>query len=180
MSDAAASSLADAFPLIRSGGLFLMAVGVAVVFGAANMRRRYVALGVGAAIGSVVTALSAVPLAAPFGAPSAFQVGSLAVAVAFEILTIAFLGRAIAKSGQRLQTIATLSIVGAHFVIMAPAFGPPIVALGLLAVGNAMLGLIQPRYPLSALWLLDGALKIGAGAAMFMGHLLPCWPAWSC
>lgn len=175
MTEVAASSLADAFPLMRSGGLFLMALGVAMVLGAASMKRRYLALGLGAAIGAVATALSALPLSAPFGSPSAVQLGSLAGAVAFEGLAIALLRRAISRSGPRLHTIAILSIVGAHFAIMTPAFGPPVVALSFLSLGNALLGAIQPRYPLSALWLLDGALKIGAGAAMFMGHRLPCW-----
>lgn len=173
MIESGSSSLADVFPLIRSAGLFLILVGAAMAVGASAMKRRYLALAIGAAIGTAATALSAMQLSAPYGSPDALQLGSLAAAILFEVLAIAFVGPAVAKRGERFKTIAILGIVAAHFVIMAPAFGPPIVALGLLTAGNALLGAIAPKYPLPAIWLLDGLLKLAAGAAMFFAHLLP-------
>jgi FtsH-binding integral membrane protein len=163
----AATSLAHEFPLIRSGGIFLIAVGAGVIWGAGDMRRRYWALGAGAAIGTLVTALFAVPLAAPYGSPRVVQLISLAAAVGFEVAAIALVARTAARAGERFRTIAILGIVGAHFAIMAPAFGPSVAMLSLLSTGNALLGAAVPRYRLAALWLIDGTLKLSAGAAMF-------------
>lgn len=173
MIEAAPASLADAFPLIRGGGVFLITVGAAMIFGASAMRLRYLALGAGALIGSVATALAAAPLAAPHGAPDGFQLASLAAAVVLEVLAIVLLGPVVARRGEPFKTAAILGIVGVHFLIMAPAFGPPIVALGVLSAANALLGATFPRYQLPAIWLLDGTLKLVAGAAMFCAHRVP-------
>ncbi len=221
--------LVDAFPLIRPGGMFLVIIGLGMALGGANMKQRYPMLGAAAVTAVLTTTLLAVPLSAPFGPPTTFQVISLAAAVLIEIVAVALAGRKLAKLkqrtlnsprldggrsanvkfkmalessdsqasldlksnnephanrgshlradalGERNQTLAILAIVGAHFFVMAPAFGAPIVMLGALALGNAVAGAVVPHYPLSALWFVDGALKLGAGAVMLWGHRLQCW-----
>lgn len=157
----------DAFPLVRSGGVFLAIVGASIIAGAAKFQSRYVILGIGVAIASVALALLAYPLAEPFGSPSAIQLISLALAVAFEIIALALLIPRAARSGQRATTTTILGVVGAHFLIMAPAFGPLVVALGLANLGNALLIARRDDYPLPKAWVADGALKAAAGVAMF-------------
>lgn len=170
------TSLADAYPLIRSGGVFLTIVGLGIVLGAANMRRRYHMLGVASVIAALATMAFAIPLSAPFGPPSALQLGALATSVVLEVIAFVFAGHFLRKSGERGRTLITLTIVAVHFFIMAPAFGPPVAALGAATLCNIAIGAAAPRYALPALWFSDGLLKLGAGVAMFYGHGLPCWP----
>ncbi len=164
-------SQAHAFPLIRSDGAFLMLMGLGIVAGAPFFRWRYPALTLGAAIGAAALAILAYPLSAPYGAPTMLAIASLAAAVAFEALLIATL---ISRfKTERGRTIGVLTIVGAHFVIMAPAFGPLIVLLGFLCMINALSGLFGAAHSLPKLWAADGAFKIAVGAAMWFGHVLP-------
>lgn len=156
--------LAQAHPLAPAGGVFLGVVGATIMLGAANMRLRFVALGVGATLAIAVTVAFAVTH--PMPRPSALQMAVLAAAVAFQVAAIALAGRTLEKLTERGKTLAILAIVSVHLFIMAAAFGPVIVALGTLGLGNAALGATAPRYPLSALWLADGALKLIAGAIM--------------
>jgi hypothetical protein len=116
------TSQADLFPLVRGGGLFLMIVGIAVVLGALRFRSRNLRLGIGAAIAAAATTVLAAPLAAPYGAPTQFQIGSLLVAVALEIVLVIWAMRRYAPRGERAAIVAVLIVVGAHFMLMAPAF----------------------------------------------------------
>jgi len=174
-------SQAEVFPLIRSGGLFLIAAGASIVIGAFRFRARYVILAGSAAIGAVLTSLFAAALAGPFGPVRLIEVLSLAIAVATEtVLLISALRRPWAHD-EREATLTILTIVGGHFLLMAPAFGPLIVALAGTSVLNTLLGLSWRGYPITWLWGLDGALKTSVGALMFLGHQLPCtgclaWP----
>lgn len=134
----------------------------------------------GAFSATAATVFLATSLTAPFGAPTTFQIGSLFVAVVAEMAALAWVVRGFARQGERPVTIAILVVVGLHFVLMAPAFGPLVAVLGVLAAANATLGSIFPRYPLPALWLADGALKLGFGATMLQGQILPsilCGPS---
>ncbi len=172
---------ADVFPLIRGGGLFLLTAGASIVIGAFRFRARYAIFAVGAAIGGVATSLLAAPLAAPFGPPDLFQVLSLVVAVAVEAALLTPVVRGLSTHGERETTLAILTIVGGHFLLMAPAFGPLIVFLAGASVLNTLAGMLLREYPIAWLWALDGTLKISFGALMFFGHQLPCrgcifWP----
>lgn len=163
----------ELFPIVRGGGVFLGVVGAAIMLGALHFTRRSVVLAAGACLGSIATALTAYPLAA--GAPTNPQIGALAVAVALEVIALAWVMRRFAKRGQRQLTVAILVVVGLHFTLMAPAFGPLIVALGLACTLNAAIGSVVRLYSLPALWFADGALKFGIGAAMLWAHRLPSW-----
>lgn len=166
------TSHAEVFPLIRAGGVFIVAAGASILLGAAFFRARYAIFGAGAALGALATALTAAPLSAPFGAPTSIQLVSLVVAVGVEvILLIRVLRRG---RDEREATLGVLTIVGGHFVLMAPAFGPLIVTLAGLSVGNTFIGLVWRDYSLRALWAIDGAIKAGIGGLMFFGDRLAC------
>lgn len=120
-------------------------------------------LGLGAAAGALTLTFFAVPLSAPYGPPSALQLWSLAIA-------IAIVAPRAARHGERAATAATLAIVGVHFLILTPAFGPPIVALGAATIANADVGARMPAYPTPALWAVDGALKVAFCAAMYLAR----------
>jgi hypothetical protein len=171
-----AQTQADLFPLIRAGGLFLMIVGAAILAGAFQFKWRNALLGVGALIATTATIVTTARLAAPFGIPTTVQIASLIVAVLLEGVALAWAIRRFSPRGERAMTIAVLAVVGAHFVLMAPAFGPLIVLLAVLTVSNALAGARFLNYPLQTLWAVDGFFKFALGLAMFCGQFLPCLP----
>jgi hypothetical protein len=167
-------SHAEVFPLVRGGGLFLAVMGVAIVLGAFVFRARYAILGVGAALASALTAYYAAPLAAPYGKPGAVEIAFLVVAVVLEMVLLAMVLRNSRTYDDRDTMLAILTIVGGHFVLMAPAFGPIVMWLAGASVLNTALALVWRGYPGTLIWAVDGALKLGAGALMFYGYHLPC------
>jgi hypothetical protein len=140
-----AQTQADAFPLIQGGGVFLLIVGAAMLMGALQFKWRNRLLGAGAALATVATIATATHLARPHGAPTMLQVGSLGVAVVLEAIALVWAIRRFAPQGERAATIAVLVVVAVHFVVMTPAFGPLIVALGMLCASNALAALLYAR-----------------------------------
>jgi len=158
----------EAFPLVRSGGLFVGIVGLAIVAGGLRFGWRNAILGVGAAIATTATAVTAARFAAPFGAPTLFQISDLIAAVALEGAALAWAIPRFRPGGERAITLAILMIVAVHFVLMAPAFGPLVALLGVLAAINAYAGMRFGALSLRAIWVADGALKVAIGAAMLV------------
>ena len=157
----------ETFPLVRSGGVFVAIVGLAILAGGLRFGWRNAILGVGAAIATIATAVTAARLTAPFGAPTLFQIGDLIAAVALEVGALAWATRRFRPSGERATTLAILMIVAVHFVLMAPAFGPLVALLGALAAINAYAGMRFAALSVRSVWIVDGALKVAVGAAMF-------------
>ena len=155
------------FPLIRGGGLFLLLVGLAIMVGAVAPRRLWASFIAGVIIASAVVALTAIRLTAPLGKPTAFQLDSLVVAVFIEVIAIGWLGSRLRSATERQRILSILLVVGAHFFVMAPAFGPLVVVLGLSCVVNAVAGLRATATPWVTFWVIDGVLKAGIGGAMF-------------
>jgi hypothetical protein len=167
-------SQAEMFPLIRGGGLFLVVAGLSIILGSLFFRARYAIFGAGAAIAGALTGICAQRLAAPYGVPDAFAIGALAVAVVIEMIMLVIALRASRSYDDRHTMLTILTIVGGHFVLMAPAFGPLIVLLAGASVLNTLLALLWRGYASPVVWAIDGALKATVGAAMFYGHELPC------
>jgi len=135
--------------------------------GSVSPRRAWTLLVAGAIVASSVVMATAVRLSAPLGRPTAFQVASLGGAVLIEAMAIGWLGSRLRAAEERRRTLSILAGVGAHFLLMGPAFGPLVVLLGVLSVANAITGLRAAATPWPTFWFLDGALKAGIGAAMF-------------
>jgi hypothetical protein len=121
----------------------------------------------GVGLASVVLIATARRLITPLGRPTAFQIATLVAAVLIEVSVIAGLDRWLRTVQERQRTLVVLIIVGAHFVLMAPAFGPTIAVLGLLSIVNAVAALRATEIRLSTAWFLDGALKASIGGLMF-------------
>lgn len=158
---------AQAFPLVRAGGVFLSIVGMGIIIGGVLPRFRRATLAVSGVIAVVVTTSLAHRLAAPFGAPTALQVWSLVGAVALELALIPLVVRRFRPKGPRTVTLAVMLVVGVHFLPMSLAFGPVMYVLALLVCIIGVSGLVIPHLPLNALWGLDGIAKLGAGAVMW-------------
>jgi hypothetical protein len=152
------------YPLIRSGGVFLICVGAGLLFGWIFPRwwtRIAVVSGVSAV---TATAMSAVPLA--LGTPSTLHIVALIGAVAVEVGLIAYVLRRLRDADEHTRMLSILAVVGLHLVIMGLAFGPLIAALGVLAMVNAAVGLRVPAVPLPVAGVLDSLLKIVFGVWM--------------
>jgi hypothetical protein len=154
------------YPLAAGGGVFLLIVGMALMLGALRFRSRNVVLASGAALATIVTALVAPSLTARVGVPTMAQIVWLAAAVLAEVVLLAVLIRRVAPRGERAVMLTTLGIVAAHFLPMAPAFGPTMILLGMLCAANVLFAAGVKRYSLRAVWAVDGALKAAIGALL--------------
>ena len=154
------------YPLAASGGVFLSIVGVAIVLGAIRFQARNVLLAIGAALATIITALLARSFTARAGVPPLDQSLWLAGAVIAEVVLIAVFVRRAVPHGERAVVLTTLGIVAVHFLPMAPAFGPPLILLGLLCTANVLLAVRVPHYSLRAVWAVDGGLKLAIGALL--------------
>lgn len=153
-----------AYPMVRSGGLFVLLIGAglvaAIVFsGPALVNRPVFYVGAGLAVLSLFFSgrLSV-------GSPTRVQLVALAVAVALEVALFIVMGRTLRPdTSERVRWLWALMIVGVHFVPMAISFGPMFLLLGGACIANAALGLLLPGVPYEAFALIDGALKIVVG-----------------
>lgn len=157
------------YPLIRSGGLFLIIMGAMIMAGAALPRARNILVAAGLGFASLVTALAARSLTHPLGRPSWQQILVLAGSVLLELIMMQVVVRHVYHLGERTIVLSVLLIVGVHFLPMAFAFGPMIGLLGILTILNAGAGLwLKPDLNLSLLWFFDGLLKLTGGITMMV------------
>jgi hypothetical protein len=155
------------YPLIRSGGLFLMLVGTALAIGTIWPWARQILMAAGLAVASLVTSLFAVKLARPLGSPTMLQIGVLAGSVLVETILIGVTGRLLQKHSRRTFELTVLFIVGLHLLPMSVAFGPLVAVLGLLSILNASVGLwLAHKTDLLVFWGIDGTFKMVLGAIM--------------
>jgi hypothetical protein len=149
-------------PMAPLGGLFVGTVGVFLILGALLPAVRMKLTYVGFAAGTLALFLGG-RLAVGLPAPSHLQVISLVLAIVLEIILFVVLMPLARRRGERAVLVATLAIVGVHFWVMAPAFGPVIAVLGTLCLLNAAIAWRESSYRIEAAWFLDGAMKVGAG-----------------
>ena len=157
----------DHYSIAPLAGSFLSAVGMAMVLGGLLPRHRNRLLVSGFLMGTVVTFVCGDLLYVP-PPPTGLQVGCLVGAVALEAIAFIVLMPRLHQSGPRAAVAGTLAIVGAHFLFMAPALGPGVLLLGVLACLNAAAVWRVQRYPLDAGWFVDGILKVAVGIGMML------------
>jgi len=150
-----------------AGGLFIAIVGLGIVSGAMFPNKRDFLLICGFVVASVALVIFAGRLMAPFGNPTRLQVWFLFGSIALEIILFRFAWPKYRKNGERAARLASLFIVGLHFLPMAVAFGPICFTLGLVLCLCSGTGLwIRPHLSVNGLWAVDGLLKIAFGSAM--------------
>jgi hypothetical protein len=160
--------MAPAFPMVPAGGLFILIVGIGVVIGALFPNKRDFLL-----ICAFVAATAALVLFGGrlmvFGNPTRFQLWFLFGSIALEIVLLRFAIARYRRADERSARLATLFVVGAHFLPMAVAFGPLCLLLGIVLCFCSGAGLwLKPGLSLNGLWATDGLLKIVFGLAMML------------
>jgi hypothetical protein len=135
------STWATHFPMVRAGGLFILIVGIAILAGALFPSKRSFLLILGFIVAGVMIVLFAARLTASFGNPAPVQLWFLFGAIAFEFVLIRFTNARYRQKGEQALLLATLFVVGLHFLPMAVAFGPVCFALGLVLCAWSGIGL---------------------------------------
>ena len=147
------------------GGLFVATIGAFILLGCFVPRARMTLTYIGFGIGTLALVLGG-RLAVGLSRPTRIQLESLILAIVLEVIAFVLVMPRARPHGERAVTIATLGIVGAHFLVMTPAFGPLIAVLGLLCAVNAATAWKRPAYSSGAAWLADGVLKLAFGAML--------------
>ena len=156
---------ANHYPMAPLGGLFVGTVGVFIILGATLARYRMPLPWIGFACGIAALILGA-PLQAGLPNPSLLQAGSLGLAITLEIIAFRFFMPRFRAAGPRTLITGSLGIVGLHFFIMLPTFGPLIGLLALLCTLNAAAAWKLDTYRSGQAWFVDGLLKIALGGWM--------------
>ncbi|HEY7977523.1 MAG TPA: DUF6609 family protein [Rhizomicrobium sp.] len=155
------------FPFIPGGGLFFLPIGAAILLGALIRPLRMTLVWIGLALGIAAIVLGGKYLRG-LPPPTMVQIAFFAAAIIAEVIAFRLIMPRVRPFGERPVLVASLAIVGAHFLIMIPTFGVPIFALGLLCLANAGAAWRAPSYPISAAWFVDGVFKMGIGLAMLL------------
>lgn len=162
--------MASTYPLMRGGGLFLMAVGLGILVGASGGRRWFVpALIAGAALGVVAMAVGGITkwIFAGLPHPSWWHWAVLGAAFLLEGFLVSQVVERL-QFGTREFWLWMLLIVGVHFLVLIFSHGPICGLLGLACIVNAAIGLSTPGLSVRTLWGFDGVLKVAAGAVMVL------------
>ena len=154
------------YPMTPYAGVFIATVGVCVIAGAILRNYRDNLVWIGFALGTILLLAFGGILSLGLHSPSLLQVSFLALAILLEIAGFLYLMPVVRPRGERAMLSATLGIVGAHFLVMFPAFGPLIGALGLACTLNAVGFWRLSAYRAGFVWFVDGCLKLLLGMAM--------------
>ena len=153
-------------PMTPYAGVFIAAVGLCVIAGAVLPKHRGSLVWIGFALGVMLLVAFGRIFSTGLHTPSFLQVSFLALAIILEIAGFRYLMPIMRPRGERATLTATLGIVGVHFLVMLPAFGPLIGGLGfgctLNAAGLWRVSAYRPRFA----WFVDGCLKLVFGTAM--------------
>lgn len=158
----------ELFPLIRGGGAFVLLIGLGLVIGAFGGRVWRIGWLIGgAAAGIVAMAVGGATklIFAGLPRPALWQWLVLGLAFLVEGYLVSVVVRRFPDMESRPFWMWMLFVVGAHFLILGFSHGPICALLGLLCMGNALLGL-RSGVDYRVFWGIDGILKVVAGAAM--------------
>jgi hypothetical protein len=168
------TDLVLAYPLMRGGGMFLVAIGAGIVVGGAGPRSWLVpSLVAGAALGVVVMAVGGATklIFAGLGTPQPHQWVVLGAAFVVEGYLV-YLVTDRNTFGDRRFWMWMLIAVAAHFLLLTFSHGPLCGVLAVLCAVNAAVGLRARTVDFRVFWRIDGVLKVLVGASMVVATYL--------
>lgn len=149
------------YPLVRSGGSFLILIGAGIVVNLAIS---------GAFVIGMVLALVSLLFAKKLslGKPSRIQIVALILAMVLEmVLLIVMVNVLPIGIDSQIRMMWILIIVGVHFLPMSVSFGPRFALLGLLCMLNGFVCLQLNDISSDLFLVIDGILKVGFGLWFF-------------
>ncbi len=162
------SAAAKIYPMQQGGGAFLVCVGAALMWAAFHLQVVDKALLAGFALGVVAIIVNAVWRSRQgLPRPAAWQLRLLWLAIGLEALAFWQL-IPLVPNDDRLRNLATLGIVGAHFILMRWSFGWLIAQLGLAVLVLVAIGYFVPSLSTRMLVALDGGLDAAFGIALVL------------
>jgi hypothetical protein len=162
------TELAMTFPLMRGGGMFLVAIGAGIVVGGIGPRSWLTpSLISGAALGVIIMAVGGATkiIFAGLGQPPLYQWLVLGVAFLVEGYLV-YLVSDRNTFGSREFWMWMLVAVAAHFLVLTFSHGPVCGALAIVCMVNAVIGLKATSVDFQVFWTIDGVLKVLGGASM--------------
>lgn len=165
------NNMAQAYPLMRGGGVLFILVGLGVIIGGIGGRRWMLpTLIAGAAVAvTALAVLSATKLIfAGLGSPPLYQWIVMGVGFVVEILLINYVVFTITDRESRRFWLWILAAVGAHFLVFTFSHGPLAGLLGVLCIVNAVIGLRLKNVNYRVFWVIDGILTTGVGLWMVL------------
>jgi hypothetical protein len=154
------------YPMTPYKGVFIATVGACLIAGAVLRNYRDNLVWIDFTLGGILLLAFGRILSRGLHSLNLLQVSFLALAIFLEIAGFLYLMSVVRPRGERATLSATLGIVGAHFLVMLPAFGPLIGALGLACTLNAVGFWLLFAYRAGFAWFVDGCLKLLFGMAM--------------
>ena len=155
------------FPMVRSGGLFVLLVGLGILAGAILGENHFIPpLIAGACLAAIAQGVFRSRLVQPLGTPTRFQVMTLIGAIVLEMILVTLVAYVFHFHQSRSFWLWILLVVGIHFLIIAMAQGKLLVLLGVACIANAIVGLWLPQVPLVIFWFIDGLMKMIVGSWM--------------
>lgn len=146
------------YPLVRSGGLFLVLIGAGIIIDVV-LNGAFI---VGTAL-AMISLMFAKVLS--FGKPTRIQVVALVFAIVLEIVLFIILANVLPEDiAFPVRLMWILIIVGMHFLPMAVCFGPRFAIAGILCIINGFVGLMVSEVSSDLFLLVDGVLKFGFGS----------------
>jgi hypothetical protein len=153
--------------MVPAGGLFIAIMGAGILAGSFFRTKRDFLLISGFVVAAVALAIFGGRLMAPFGNPTRLQLWFLFGSIALEIVLFCLVMPIYRRARERSARLASLFIVGVHFLPMAVAFGPMCFALGIVLSLCSGVGLwCRPGLSLNGLWAADGFIKMAFGLVM--------------
>ena len=160
--------LLNKYPMRRSGGLFLILIGITLLF-SFWFSHEYIINHKVFMLGMIISIFSFTTIKYfSQGRPSKYQVIALGLALLLEfILAILLVNIMPPETTERSIWLYGSIIVGIHFLPMAYCFGTIMLFLGIGCIINAVTGLLLTQFPYEVFGIIDGILKLGVGIIMF-------------
>jgi hypothetical protein len=162
------AALPHPFPTVRSGGLFLILIGLTVILSAmvAGSRPMQPAVFVVGTAIAIVVALILLRDRLAYGEQTDAQRRAVFTALGLEGVGVWLVVELVGTSDLRALWLWLFLVVGFHFFLLTVVHGPKMLVLGVLVSLNAVIGLLFTPAPFLAFALIDGCLKTVFGVLM--------------
>ena len=154
------------YPMLRSGGLFLLLVGAGVVGGTFAAGERLVNEQIFFGDLALQSCRCLQHAGSHLSRGTLRQLTALLGALGLQAILLVAAATVIEPMPEDRLWYRTMIVVGVHFLPMAIVFGPRMLLLGIACIVNATIGFVARVVPFALISVVDGVLKVGFGVWM--------------